>query len=401
MADLLAPPYDVIDDSQAAVLRRRSELNCVRLILPEGDADAKYERAAAVLAEWRRDGYLRTDPTPSVYVYRQTFATERGNVERLALFCALGLSPLEAGEVLPHERTHAGPKRDRLALTMATMAQFSPVFMIARDGTGTLYRALSAALTGSPIFDTRTPDGTSHALWVVDDDERAASLCAQAGAHPLLIADGHHRYETALSASRALGDCAAANDLMVCIVSQRDPGLMVQPTHRVLSAPPSGSGSAFAWRPALERRFELREAQGESGSELEKAVRSAGTDALMAVADRPDRRAWLLAPCEQRLDAEGVSGRGRRMAPLVFDSLVLRGMYGLDADAAAEGGILTYVRDPEEAIRKTPDAGCAFLLPPVSLDDVWATVEEGRRLPPKSTYFAPKMPSGILFRLLT
>ena len=233
LSSLLAPPYDVIDPAAAAELRERSPYNCVRLILPDGSPDVRYRAAAETLEEWIAAGILAGDPEPSVYVYRQRFEIGGLPAERLAVFAAVRLTPFGEGEVLPHERTHSGPKKDRLALTLATRTQLSPIFMVARDEEGRLFDLEREVVATEPSAQAVTPDGIRHAVWVVpgDTDGSGGALAAAAGAQPLLIADGHHRYETALVVSEMLGDSVKARYLLVCVVSQRDPGLLVRPTH--------------------------------------------------------------------------------------------------------------------------------------------------------------------------
>jgi uncharacterized protein (DUF1015 family) len=400
MSDLLAPPYDVIDDLEAADLRDRSPRNCVRVILPEGPPELRYEDAARTLRAWIDAGHVALDPRPSVYVYRQTFDSSAGRLERLALFCALRLTPFAEGDVLPHERTHSGPKQDRLALTLATRAQLSPIFMIARDPRLELLRLASAAVQHEPAFEAVTPDGIGHAIWVIADSEETRALCDAAGGQPLLIADGHHRYETALAASQLLSDNVKATFLLVCVVSQGDPGLSVQPTHRVLRRAPAGCGAEFEWQTALDSAFSLEALGRLETVEAEAIAARAGGGSLVALPAGATGHAWLVQPTDEALFAAGIPAERGRIAPAVFDRLVLKQLYGLDADSAAQQGLLSYVREPGACMMEAGDSGCAFILPPLSVEDVWATVRFGGRLPPKSTYFEPKVPSGLLFRSL-
>lgn len=394
---LLAPPYDVISPEAAAELRSRSEFNCVRLILPEGSEERRYLAAAKTLESWTSSGILATDPLPRAYVYRQTFAVGGQLRERLATFAALRLVPLDRGEVLPHERTHTGPKKDRLALTLATRTQLSPIFMVAPDETGSLYSGERKALEGSSLAVAVTPDGARHELFAVSG-VAAAELLGAAGTLPLLIADGHHRYETALTAAAALGDNVKGAFVLACIVSQRDPGLDVKPTHRTLRRPPPRVAARFTWESALSAAFDFETVGALSGVALERAAEQ-GSPGSFIVVSGGGKEIWRATPRPGALGDAGVSDHEARIAPVVFDRLVLRSLYGLEADEASHDGILAYSREPEVAAAP-PAGGCGFVLPPVSLADVWATASQGGRLPPKSTYFEPKMPSGLLFRPL-
>jgi uncharacterized protein (DUF1015 family) len=397
LSSLLAPPYDVIDPAAAAELKGRSEYNCVRLILPDGSPDVRYRAAAETLEKWVAAGILAADAEPSVYVYRQQFEVDAQPHERLALFAAVRLTPFGEGEVLPHERTHSGPKKDRLALTLATRTQLSPVFMVARDEEGQLLELEREVVATPPQAEAVTPDGIRHSVWVVSAGQGEA-LAAAAGAHPLLIADGHHRYETALVVAETLGDSVKARYLLVCVVSQRDPGLLVRPTHRTLAHPPSDAAPNFDWISTLHGAFHLQPLESMSPLEAESLVGSAAAGSFIAFPGGEDC-GWLVSARPEALAGAGISPERARIAAIVFDEVILGGLYGLGADEAADEGVLSYSRSPEGAVSGLED-GCAFILPPVSLEDVWATASLGGRLPPKSTYFEPKMPSGLLFRSL-
>lgn len=394
---LLAPPYDVIDEDGARVLRNRSAYNCVRLILPQGPGDERYVEAATTLRQWILDGVLEVDPEPAVYVYRQRFTADRQETERLAVFAAVRLTPFADGHIIPHERTHSGPKRDRLALTLATRTQLSPIFMVARDAEGALYDLERTTAESPPDVAATTADGIGHAMWIVSGPAAGALLSA-AGSHPLLIADGHHRYETALVAAEALGDNVKAAFLLICVVSQRDPGLVVRPTHRILSRPPNCGYDPFDWIGALSHSFDLRDLGALAAGEAERRAAAEGSGSFI-VAPAGAAGMWLASARPGALAAAGVGADRALVAPVVFDELVLAALYGLEADEASRSGILGYARDAD-AVASVPAGGCGFVLPPVSLDDVWATAVAGGRLPPKSTYFEPKMPSGLLFRPL-
>lgn len=394
---LLAPPYDVIDATDAEELKSRSQHNCVRLILPDGSPGDRYVNAAATLRQWLLDGVLDVDADPAVYVYRQQFEADGQASERMAVFAAVRLTPFSDGEILPHERTHSGPKKDRLALTLATRTQLSPIFMVARDEDGSLYDLERELVDTAPDVEAATPDGIQHSMWVVSG-ERGQALVSAAASHPLLIADGHHRYETALVAAETLGDNVKAAYLLVCIVSQLDPGLVVRPTHRILSRPPLSGDGRFDWISTLSESFHLQEVSPLSPAEAEEAVASASPGSIIVAL--PDGAGnWLASARSEALVGAGIPTERARIAPVVFDELILGALYGLQADEAAHEGILSYSRSPEGATSMREGA-CGFVLPPVSLEDVWATAGRGGRLPPKSTYFEPKMPSGLLFRPL-
>lgn len=393
-SSLLAPPYDVIGTPEAEELRARSPYNAVRLVLPEGTGRERYAGAAARLEEWLAEGVLAADPLPALYLYRQTFAADGTTRERLTFFAAVALSPFGAGEVLPHEETHAGPREDRLALTLACRAQLSPVFVVARDPDARLRSLLRrAGEEAEPVLHARTPDGVVHALARLPADALALRICEVAGAEPLLIADGHHRYETALAAMGRLPGSEAAKAVLACVAVEGDPGLLVLPTHRaVRTAPPGG-----AWAAAVEAAFRT-DPLGDADPRAAAAALEVG--GALALLEPGKERALLLRPRGRSLSEAGLGPAWRRIGSAVFDRLVLGGILGTDAETAAEGGLLGYHRDPEEAVAAAAPGGAAFLLAPLAVPDIRAAVAEGGRLPPKTTYFAPKIPSGLVFRRL-
>lgn len=392
-SDLIAPPYDVIDARAAGELRRRSPHNSVHLVLPEGDGDERYEAAAARLEKWLREGVIAPDDDAAVHVYRQRYVAEDGPRVRLALFGALELEALGSG-VLPHERTHAGPRADRLALTLATRTQLSPVFLLARDPEAALLEALRAIVGTPPSFEATTPDGVEHAMWAVGEQGSAAVLCALAGRHPLLIADGHHRYETALEVSRRLDEDGAAS-VLACVVSALDPGLAVRPTHRTLTAVDLEGAHSLA--AALERYFVVEPL---GSLDPVAAEREAASDPASMVVVGASRNGALRLSTPASGGEQAGGQAADRIAAVQFDRHVVRDLLRTDADTAAREGLLEYHRDAAEAVRRAGATGAAFLLPPVSLDAVWEAAAAGVRLPPKSTYFEPKIPSGLLFRPL-
>ena len=395
LSDLLAPPYDVITGPEADRLRARHRGNAVRLVLPAGEAPEKYDRVATLLRQWREEGLLELDSAPTVTVYRQEFPGPDGPVSRHGLFAALTLSPFDRGEVLPHERTHSGPKRDRLALTTATRTQLSPVFLTARDDSSRLLDGLLAAAGAEPDSRADTPDGVSHTTWRIDAPELAASLCRAAGAGPLLIADGHHRYETALEAQRELGGGApAARRVLVCVVSGRDPGLRIQPTHRTVVGTPI-EDSTDDWPAVLADSFDLRPVADPSPASAARHAEDHDVIVLWS-----NGQAWELQPRAGALSARGLDDLDASIPSVVLDHLVVGGVLGQDADAAARNGRLAYFRDAEAAVSAAGEEGAAFLLPAVGQEAVWHVTSLGRRLPPKSTYYEPKIPSGLLFRPL-
>lgn len=393
VSDLLSTPYDVIGDREAGELRERHEHNSVRLALPAGSEP--HARAGERLRAWLEEGVLERRPERSLYLYEQEYRHRGEARTRTAVVGALDLAPLGEGEVLPHEETHRGPKADRLALMEATGAQLSPVFLVARDPDGAVEEALEAVEPGPAVRRAATPDGQRHRLRELPDSPAARRLSGSLTRHPLLVADGHHRYETALALADRRPEWPGGRRVLVCVVGGRDPGLLVQPTHRTVTRPPPGGG----WRPVLRERFELRPAAGVDGPGDAESLAASAPEAAAMVALLPGPgEALLLAPRPAALDGAGVDDVGREVASLVFSRLVLRAGHGVDEEEAASAGWLSYHRDPGEALAAAGREGAAFYLPPPRVEAVWRMARRGRRLPPKSTYFWPKLPTGLVYR---
>ena len=414
---LLAPPYDVIDAEEARELRAGSPFNAVRLVLPEGGVPGCYDLAARRLRDWLDDGILIRDERPSLYVYGQTFRRDDATLTRHGVFGALRLSAFSGDEVLPHEETHRGPKEDRLALMRACRAQLSPVFLLSRDPSRRLPALLDRAVQGAPVLEARTPDGVEHRLWRALEGPLARELREVVASGPLLVADGHHRYETALELARGTPEGHPGRRTLACVVGRGDAGLLCLPTHRSLSRPPAepegrqaagdatdgaadaGAGpDASAWPELLADAFDVDAMEPPDPEAAARAAGEAGEGAMVLGPGGNRRRAFLV---RHRPDgAAAADDPGENPSPVVFDRLVLRRLYGTDADSAVERGLLAYHRDAGEAVATAGERGAAFLLPPPDVDAVWERARRGRRMPPKSTYFWPKLPSGLLFRLL-
>src|SRR5581483_6239358 len=407
LSAVVCPPYDVIAPHEAAALRAASPYNAVRLELPEpepGDVVglSRYRRAADTLAAWRAEGVLIRETEPCLYAIEETFGWQGTTHRRRGVMAAVGLADWDARVVLPHEQTLAGPKADRLELLRACATNFSPIFMLyppQPEADAALWRAVEAA---PPLAEVRLPDDRRTRMWAVPRAGRALSDALANS--PLYIADGHHRYETALRyrderrAGAPADSRSGAEYVMTYLVSMSDPGLLVLPTHRVV---PAGRGASDALDALLAERFvansrPLGEAGGVAGvvSELNRRA-AAGTvfalyrrGAVTYLRPRPEVARWLPGerlPAWQALDVAQL------------DSLLLRPLLGPDA---AED--LIYTRDAAEAIAAV-DAGkasFAVLMNATPPAQIAAVADVGERMPQKSTYFYPKLSSGLVFHLL-
>ena len=410
LASVVAPPYDVIRPAEHQVLLLRNPKNIVRLDLPteeQGDEPGdRYRRAARLLAAWRSDGTFRKDPRPSIYAYEQTFrvpGTEQERTQR-GFFARLRLEPFgPAGGVLPHERTLAAPREDRYLLLRATGVNTSPVIGLYEDPDRRTAPLLAQLVDASPAIDLRDDDGVRHRLWVVPASERdvegpgavAAELISLAKAGPILIADGHHRYETALRyrderrMTRSCEEDPAFDYLLMLFLSTAEP-VTVLPTHRIvhdLADRGSGliedAGGLFGVAPAS--REALR-------SEFEKAALAPGGRGRIGLWTRTGGA--ILTP---RPSAAATAAATTLDVAIVQSAL--QTLAGIDADAIAAGR-LAYTRSAGDALDavddRTDGADAAFLLEPTPVDQIAGTARGGQVMPQKSTYFYPKALSGLL-----
>ena len=384
LARRLAPPYDVISPAQRAELVARDPYNVVNVDLPVApDGGDPYAAAAALLAEWRGNGVIVRDAEPSAYVLRTSGKFPDGTTrERTGVFLAVSAEPFARGRVLPHERTHAEAKEDRRRLMHATGANLSAVFLLAPDSSGELTGALRE-VTSRPPWARCTAIGSDQAVWVVGGPE-AQRLAAMAGAEPVYVADGHHRFETSVmfrEEAPAAWRAGAARTLSH-VVSFKDPGLVILPTHRLLEGAPVEPSAFLA---AAAPYF------------LEAP---AGTEPTLSVVFKGGREVRLVV----RPGAELPSVGGRPVHPAVreLEVAVADGLAVGVVAASLLGGVpvLRYTADAAEA-REAGREGrcaCAIMLPPTRLEAVRRVADAGQIMPPKSTYFAPKVPTGVVLR---
>ena len=414
LAGVVAPPYDVIGPEEHARLLARHPKNVVRLDLPDAepreDPDERYRRAARTLAAWRSDGTLHKDPRPAIYVYEQTYRIPGSDVERTqrGFFGRLRLEPFEDGSgVLRHERTLEGPREDRYRLLRATGVNTSPVVALYDDPTGTASAVLATLAAGEPAIDVHDEDGVRHRLWVVEADgppaDRVASLLAAAGAGPVTIADGHHRYETALRyrderrMSRSCEEDPPFDYLLALLLEATAEPLTILPTHRVVRG--LGPDGIADLRSRLEGLFDVRAvSRAELLREFEAAVRGGGAGRFgMWTRDG----GWLLTARREAFaaDAAGVPEPVASLDAWLL-GVALERAAGFDAAAVEGGERIGYTKSAAQALAMvdaaTDGADVAFLLDPTPVESVAAVARSGEVMPQKSTYFYPKALTGLV-----
>ena len=399
LQDVIAPPYDVIDAEQRQELERRSPYNVVRIDLPVGDDP--YQEAARQLAEWRAENVIIRDETPAIWVLEQDYTGPDGESRtRRGFLARVRVENYGPGRIRAHERTHPGPKEDRLRLTRATHANLSPIFSLFSDPAGAAWSALAPHIARDPWSTATDEDDTANRLWRVVD-EQAIEQVKQAVAHSeLLIADGHHRYETARVYADEVGGEGEQCYVLMCLVTLQDPGLTVFPTHRLIKDTTPAQREALAT--ALRRDFEIEELGGVS----ELAPGPQPPDRIvLGYLDSHFRRPFRLTLRDQAVADAALQGHAepyRHLDTAVLEALILKGALGLTDEDIDHLHQLGYARDADQAIelvqRGAYDA--AFLMAPPPIEIVQAVADSGETMPPKSTYFFPKVPTGLVFNPL-
>lgn len=397
LARRLAPPYDVISPERRRDLAADPH-NIVHLDLPEGPPERVYQDAAARLQSWRRDGTLALDEGKAFYAAEQSFRDASGTSRRRrGFFARLRIEPFGGGSVLPHERTLESPRRDREQLLAATRTHLSAVFLLHEDPDGEAARLLATAAERPPERELVDPDGCGLRLWRLGDRSTLERLGGSAGRGWTLIADGHHRYESALAyseARRAAGREDAA-DVLAFLVSAEDPGLVIGPIHRLVRGVPGLDPERTA--STLARRFtvERRPREGMAAA-LRDAAGAPGVFGLL-FPGRPEGLFLRWRDDEEgRRALSGVPEPLRGLDVVLLHRLVFEEAFGLSPQAQAGPDHLDYVKDVPGLMKGVEQAACGVMLNPTRLEQVVEVSRKGLRLPPKSTFFQPKVPSGIV-----
>ena len=405
LADVVAPPYDVIDAVAQDRLYQQHPCNVVRLILNRaepGDVSesARYERAAGFLDRWQTDGVLVRDEAPSLYVYHQQFTWEGVSYDRRGFLGRIRLEEFGTGSVFPHEQTMPGPKADRLALWEHGRTCLSPVFGLYPADARSVQGPLDAACSGTPAHEVVDDDGVIHRLWAVDDAEAIAAACGALADVPVFIADGHHRYETALNYRRAHPQVDAAGYTMMMMVAMNDPGLAILPTHRLISG--VDGLDAVRLKELLSAHFEVSE-MGE-GREAARAawtqIEATGDQGALALGTSSDHQ-WLLARLKDPTVMSQLAvdrsddwrGLGvSRLHTLLVDEILSKAY----SDGDVECRYVHLLDEVDEAVEGGA-VPLAVLVAPASLEHVRTIASKLETMPPKSTFFYPKLLSGLVF----
>ncbi|MBN1475853.1 DUF1015 domain-containing protein [Candidatus Sumerlaeota bacterium] len=422
-SNVLAPPYDVISEPMRAALCARSENNVVHIDFgkpgDQGDGCAdQYERAAKLFAQWRDSGALIDEAEPCLYIYAQRYTLPDGReITRAGFFSAVELMELGPGGVMPHERTFEGPKADRLNLTRATHANFSAIFALYTDAEGRANRLIADRMAAEPPRDSATTDdGITHSLWAVSDPDFIAQMQAVLADQPLYIADGHHRYETAQNYAaecqregNLLGREPEPSDhVLMYLVNTDDPGLEILPTHRVLHRDLAGDAEAFRRR--AEEHFDVSplglrwDTEPDAAARLQRDLAQAGERGTSFAVLLPGGEGMMMTlKPDADLDAmipEAMPREKKSLDATVLHAHVLSRCWLDDPGRDIGHDDCAYVRDIGEAmdLLRAGEHGVAFLMNSTTMDQLKAISTIGERMPQKSTYFFPKIATGVVLR---
>ena len=389
VSKVVAPPYDQISPEQQAALYGMSPANIVRVSYPRDEpsgTDDKYVRARATLDRWLAEGVWEREVAATVYPYHQTYRVDGREITRVGLVALGQVTDYAHGDVLPHERTHTGPKQDRMRLLEATGADIGLLFMLVADATGALLEA--SAPSGEPIAEARDLKGERHRLWRVTDPDVTARVQAALAAARVIIADGHHRYETAVEYARRH---PGADDKLMAFFSVDAPGLTIFPNHRLVHnvedfSLPRLADAARRWFDVapLSDPLAFRPTNRRLG-----VVSADGAVTLALRADAFDALPW----------PAGTSRAWRELAVSILHEGMLKPLCGItDAKLDAKTHV-DYTAEQAEAVRlaRAGDYQAAFLIAPTTLEELQAVVRGGEVLPQKSTHFYPKLLDGLVF----
>ncbi len=411
LSQVVSQPYDVISPEEQKSLHLRHPRNIVWIDFGleetgDGPQSNKYTRAAAWYRQWLSEGTLVRDEAPSLYYYEQEFLLSgRGSVVRKGFLGALRLSAFGEGTVFPHEKTHSRPKEDRLSLMRATQANTSPIFGVYSDPRDEVLNALRGNLPDRPDFEATDDLGVKHRVWRVSDPKSVAAAVAKMGDKKVFIADGHHRYETALAFRDEMRGTfgergnAAYEYLLMFLCNMEDEGIVILPTHRGIHSVPGFSEEEFAARVRAVLPVETRQGTPEDAV---SAVAEAGEKGKAVAWTAGGGRFHVVSfPDPVRFGRENLSRFPEELRTLdvvLLHGFLLEGILGITPEAVTAGRFVRYYKEARKAVSELErgELQAAFFLNPVTVKEFRDVSLTGHVLPQKTTFFYPKILTGLL-----
>lgn len=403
--ELVCPPYDIISEEQRQEYLRINPNNVIRLELPR-DGENPYEAAGKTLADWLDSGILARDPEERLYIYEEEFAAHGKRMKIRGIVCLVKLEEFDKGVILPHEETLSKAKTDRFRLMQATGCNFSQIYSLYTDPEQNTPQKLAALTAEAPDIEFSGEDHITHRLWMIRDGSAVQSICEDFADRKLYIADGHHRYETALNYRnflREIGQAPDASDyVMMMLVDMENPGLAVFPTHRLVKNLENFNKDQIL--SACADCFEVKSMEDYRTMEDELSLcYAAGEKAFGFYCGGEEYTLLILKDHERMKDM--LPGKSRALQELdvsILHKLILERLMGIDADNLADQTHLTYVKRFDDAVQGVREGNyqCAFILNPTRVTEIRDVAAVGEKMPQKSTYFYPKLITGLVMNQL-
>lgn len=398
---LLCPPYDIISEEERLQYIATNEHNIIRLELPKGEEP--YAEAGRLLNEWLDDGILKTDDKDSLYIYEEEFLANGQWYKVKGFACRVKLEPFEKGVVLPHEFTLSKAKEDRFNLMKATDCNFSQVYSLYMDEDKSVWSKIDNLSSGEPVHKITDEVGVTHRMWTVTDEAEIAEICKLFEDKKLYIADGHHRYETALNYNEYLKSQGLATDdsgyIMMMLVNIENSGLVVFPTHRIVKGL-----SDFHHHDILKKcrkYFDVYEKYDVANMSNELNYFYNQNKTAFAFCYGRNDKYYILVLKDKAIMEERIKDTSKAFRELdvaVLHSLILEDIFGLDKENLANQTNLKYTRHISEAMGDVAkgEGNCAFILNPTRVSEISDVASAGEKMPQKSTYFYPKLITGLI-----
>ena len=404
--ELVCPPYDIISDQQREEYIKTNPHNIIRLELPKGDD--KYNKAAEILKDWLEKGILVKEDKPAIYIYEEEFTAYGERKAIKGIICRVKLEEFSKGIILPHEFTLSKAKEDRLSLMKATNCNFSQIYSLYMDGGKNTLGKIDSLSKSEPDIQLQDNDNVTHRMWIIKDEKAIADICSDFADRKLYIADGHHRYETALNYRNYLREQGLAKEgdacdyQMMMLVDMEHPGLVVFPTHRLVRNLDSFNAERVI--DGCKEYFDVTEHS--DINTIESTLMELYNQGKKAYAFYCGGSSYKLLVLKDTSIIKkllpNASTATQQLDVTILHTLILEKIFGIDAENMAKQINLTYTKIFDEAISSVQQGNsqCAFILNPTRVSEIREVASNGEKMPQKSTYFYPKMITGLVMNQL-
>lgn len=404
--ELVCPPYDIISDQQREEYIKTNPHNIIRLELPKGDD--KYNKAAEILNDWLEKGILVKEDKPAIYIYEEEFTAYGERKAIKGIICRVKLEEFSKGIILPHEFTLSKAKEDRLNLMKATNCNFSQIYSLYMDGGKNTLGKIDSLSKSKPDIQLQDNDNVTHRMWIIKDEKAIADICSDFADRKLYIADGHHRYETALNYRNYLREQGLAKEgdacdyQMMMLVDMEHPGLVVFPTHRLVRNLDSFNAERVI--DGCKEYFDVTEHS--DINTIESTLMELYNQGKKAYAFYCGGSSYKLLVLKDtniiKKLLPNASTATQQLDVTILHTLILEKIFGIDAENMAKQINLTYTKIFDEAISSVQQGNsqCAFILNPTRVSEIREVASNGEKMPQKSTYFYPKMITGLVMNQL-